>query len=434
MSQHRKPMVQKIDRLFFGDGEVDGLDNLITDGWIEPGDNPGFGPAAGAALGISAERQSLWWAIVGPAGQLAADRVEMPIAPVTGSAQDRMKPAEFLSRLTEVLRAVRERMPGVRLAGAAIAWPCAIGLGGEPAHYRIHHEEFAKAGFSLRATVRDALVAAGFQGIDRDGEEEGSEIEVDVINDADADLLYESRWGVARDVRDAIGVKLCGGIGGAVLVHRRILTGHDGGAGEIEHIPVRYEEVPIEGKWANVKKLGELEPCWCGGMACIERFASGRAIIDTLEDYGERANDYYERGLLIEKEGSDGRVQAVFERAGKLLGHALEGPILAFDPACIVVTAFPRNDSLLVGLRQALPRDSKVEVKGTTPVGWTTAAGAARLVVEQRIIPRMEASVLPGDPAPFAGLPSWLRQMLPPDRPHELLRDGQAWYRPDASR
>jgi predicted NBD/HSP70 family sugar kinase len=405
---HRKTLARALDRLFFSDDAPREINAIIGDGWLDERSPLKFGPRSGCALGISAERLCISWVLANPRGVFDYGRVNLALARVRASGEEGMaSPEAFRSALTEALETMVRRHPELELGGAAVAWPTAIGLNGEPTHYKNHHRAFAESGFSLRDSVGAAIADAGLTFVPGAGE-------IAVINDANADLLYETRWGVAKGVRHAIGVKLCGGVGSAVLVDGRLLRGHCGHAGEIEHVPVRWEDVTTKNSWARekVKDLTDLDACWCGGEACVERFASGRAIIDTLGDYAQRADDYNERGKLIEADSSEKSVQEVFERAGQLLGMGLVGPVLALDPQCVIVTAFPTNKALLKGVEQNLPNN--VGALLGTPGGWTTAAGAARLAVEECILPRIEQAIL-SSTAHRWDLPAWLRQLIEQD-------------------
>ncbi len=336
-----------------------------------------------------------------------------------------MSPAKFAYRLTEALSSVVGLTSEPVLAGVGIAWPSAIGLHGELMESHDHHAEFNAPGFLLGPLVGRAVEEAGFRGARTD---DGNvlPIPVDVVNDADADLLYEARWGVAAGASSALGIKLCGGVGGSILINGSIWSGHNGRAGEIEHTPVRPKETQLKEEWKGLTDLDALDPCVCLRPNCVGRFASGRAIIDTLADFAPKSADYNERGRLIEA-GSKDREQDVFHRVGELLAQALHGPVLAFDPEFIVLTAFPYNESLVSGLADALVNGTGIHIKATKVVGGTrgvqtTAAGAGRFVIEQRILPRIEQAILhKAEPTLRRDLPAWLRRLVPACHQGDLL-------------
>lgn len=84
-----------------------------------------------------------------------------------------------------------------------------------------------------------------------------------IDNDANCAALGESIAGSAKDYDSSITVTLGTGIGGGVIVGKKIVTGAFGGAGEIGH--------------QIIKAGGEL--CGCGNRGCFEAYASATALI-----------------------------------------------------------------------------------------------------------------------------------------------------------
>lgn len=446
----RKAAIRAIDRLLFegrqpdrGERDSVGWRHLVTEGLLTTASDVRFGPRCGAALGISVERQSVCWALVNdPTGSdILSDKEPMPIAPIGRHGlpePPRLPPEEFVRLLGEALAQARERAATSALAGVGVAWPSAITQDGQPT-YESHHPDFV--GRDIHADIRRAVAAAGFHAI----EGEQAPLPILFINDADADLLFESRWGVARGKRDVLGVKLCGGVGGAVLCDGQLMRGAHGCAGEIKHTPVRWDNaLRLEDDYAGLEALEDLRPCECGGKACVGRFASGRAIIDTLIEY--QGPDYNVSGTLIEERSTDhsdaARITAVFTRAGKLLGEALIGPVRLLDPQLVVVNAFPHHESLTRSVVDGLTETGKVrieekDVRCATPGSHVTAAGAARLVVEERIVPLLEGADGFDSPVRPYALSSSLRlHIRPPQRGVKPLDDAArfVWrYRPTRS-
>jgi glucokinase len=83
-----------------------------------------------------------------------------------------------------------------------------------------------------------------------------------VDNDATCALIAETRFGVARDVRDAWLVTLGTGIGGALVADGMVRRGSQGFAGEVGHMRVHPQGLD----------------CPCGLTGCWERYASGTAL------------------------------------------------------------------------------------------------------------------------------------------------------------
>jgi predicted NBD/HSP70 family sugar kinase len=82
-------------------------------------------------------------------------------------------------------------------------------------------------------------------------------------NESNCSAVAEMTWGVAKNETDFLYVKLDVGIGGAIVIDRRVIRGAAGGAGEIGHI--------------SIEKDGPL--CRCGNRGCFELYASWDAIV-----------------------------------------------------------------------------------------------------------------------------------------------------------
>ena len=87
-------------------------------------------------------------------------------------------------------------------------------------------------------------------------------------NDANCFALSEATDGAAAGVDVVFGVIIGTGTGGGIVVHRQVVTGRNGIAGEWGHNPLPS---PREGEWPG-------PPCYCGRSGCIETFLSGPAL------------------------------------------------------------------------------------------------------------------------------------------------------------
>lgn len=414
--KQRRTYIRSIDAVFGNTDAYSEVPELIKSGWLERrSDRLVFGPACGDVIGLSVERETVSWAVLGPRGPIASHTRTAPVAPIGAKPASRK---ELEKILTAALEEVAARLPDRPIAGIGVGWPAAIALDGEP-----YEDGFPPSGLnggerlSPREIVSDAMSAAGMRLMKR----AGSERAIEVVNDADADLLFDARWGVGRDVGNLLGVKIGGGIGLSLMHDGRLVRGHAGRAGQIEHIKVRYEDFPLADQWNNVRELDELAPCSCNGSNCIARFATGKTMIDQLRDYDDSKMSYNERGQRIEEDALRDVVTAVFSRAGRLLGQALLGPVLAFDPERIVISSFPKNASLLQALRGSLIDGTRVhldpaEIIFASAKRERTAAGAGLVVIEQDVIPCME-EILTNSASRIRRyeLPHWLRAQVPPE-------------------
>jgi len=416
MGRQRKTYIRSIDAVFGNRDAYDEVPELISSGWLERRDGRlAFGSACGDVIGLSIERETVSWAVLGPRGPLASETLDAPIAPIEGEPASREQLEEVL---TVALRSAAAELPDRPIAGVGVAWPSAIAPDGEPYDDGFIAWSFDGAdSFRPQEAVLAAMAGAGIA-IRAD---EGEEPVVELVNDTDADLLFDARLGVGRGIGNLLGLKICGGLGLALIHDGRLVRGHAGRAGEIEHIKVRFEDFALPDRWENVRELEDLKPCSCNGTNCIARFATGKTIIDQLPDYDDRKSTYNERGRRVEEDARRDVVTAVFGRAGRLLGQALLGPVLAFDPERIVISAFPKNTNLLQAFRSSLIDGTRVHLDPDDIVFASskrerTAAGAGWLVVEQEVIPWMEEA-LSNDSQRLRrhDLPHWLRSQVPDD-------------------
>lgn len=88
-------------------------------------------------------------------------------------------------------------------------------------------------------------------------------IPIYIDNDANCAALGESTQGAAKGYNSSVTVTLGTGIGGGIIVDKKILTGSFNGAGEIGH--------------QIIKMGGEL--CGCGNRGCFESYASATGLI-----------------------------------------------------------------------------------------------------------------------------------------------------------
>ena len=89
--------------------------------------------------------------------------------------------------------------------------------------------------------------------------------ELRIANDANCFALSEAVDGAGRDAQVVFGVILGTGVGGGIVMSRRVLVGANAIAGEWGHNPLplpRAEDLP-------------LPECYCGRPGCIESYLSG---------------------------------------------------------------------------------------------------------------------------------------------------------------
>ena len=91
-------------------------------------------------------------------------------------------------------------------------------------------------------------------------------------------ILYgEYRTQRTKPDDSVVGFYIGTGMGCAMVVQGRLLTGERGFAGELGHIPLR----------------GKNDPCGCGNSGCFELYASGRTLVDLTSRAGTDIKDVF---------------------------------------------------------------------------------------------------------------------------------------------
>lgn len=90
------------------------------------------------------------------------------------------------------------------------------------------------------------------------------DMKVKAGNDANVAALGEMWKGGGKGCKNLVAVTLGTGVGGGIIVNGDILTGANGGGGEIGHIHVQD---------------GETEVCGCGNTGCLEEYASATGVV-----------------------------------------------------------------------------------------------------------------------------------------------------------
>jgi N-acetylglucosamine repressor len=190
-------------------------------------------------------------------------------------------------------------------------------------------------------------------------------------NNANSMLLGEARFGVAKGVDNAIGVTVEEGIGGAILINRRLYTGSQGAAAEFGHI--------------SIAQAGPI--CHCGNKGCLRTLSSESAIesnalrivktgaVTLLRSAGEiepsaistrDVIDAAKRGDLVSRE--------IIAEAATALGAAIINLVNALDPGMVVF-----SKDLLPTYQPFWEKVTNIIANGT----YGRKEGFPRLVVSQ---------------------------------------------------
>jgi predicted NBD/HSP70 family sugar kinase len=149
----------------------------------------------------------------------------------------------------------------------------------------------------------------------------GSAFETAVFadNESNCSALAEMIWGAAGQIDDFVYLKIDVGLGGAIVVERRVVTGAAGAGGEFGHI--------------SIDPNGGL--CRCGNRGCLELSAGFRTVLERMSHRRKRPvsiDDVVERAFGGDVESVEA-IAGIAQAAGRGLG--IIGSIL--NPGIVVV-------------------------------------------------------------------------------------------------
>ena len=220
--------------------------------------------------------------------------------------------AEFVARLAGVIRELVGKLPpGAALRGIGIASPAANGSRGTI-------ESPANLGWGTVNIM--ALVRQYF------------DLPVAITNDANAALLGEQTFGVARGMKNVIMITLGTGLGTGIAVEGKLLLGENGAAGEFGHM--------------TLDPHGRV--CGCGRRGCVETYVSAPGVRRTVHELlAERLEESPLRSISfndltaetvsrLAKEGDTIALEAL-TITGLHLGRLRANLAAAFDPEAVVL-------------------------------------------------------------------------------------------------
>lgn len=187
----------------------------------------------------------------------------------------------------------------------------------------------------------------------RDILSEKTGLPVKITNDANAAALGEAYFGAGKQYCDSIFVTLGTGIGGGIVVNRKLLEGNRSAGAEIGHMVI--------------VKDGEM--CSCGMKGCFEAYASTKALVRdakrAMEKHPESA--MWEVGGLDSVDGrtpffyasKDPVAAAVLNRYFDYLSIGLLNLANIFRPEVIILGGgvSAQGDALLKPVQERLDRD-----------------------------------------------------------------------------
>ena len=206
-----------------------------------------------------------------------------------------------------------------------------------------------------------------------------------VENDVNACAIGELIFGNACD--NFLWATVSTGIGGAIIIDRKLAYGYNSCAGELGHVKVEYEN-PIQ--------------CCCGQWGCVEAHGSGTAITRMFSE--EVYKDAHlakictarnftvdaKKCAFLAKEGNQKAIE-IFNTAGKYIGRALSYAANLLNPQKIYIGGGVSNsiELFLPALRKEFDRATLKHCAGAeivkTALAYDAALmGAAALVLTNK--------------------------------------------------
>jgi len=223
--------------------------------------------------------------------------------------------------------------------------------------------------------------------------EEAWGLPVQVENDVNAAGLGESTHGAGRGQRHLLCVAVGTGIGGAIVLDGRIYHGATGLAGHLGHLSIDA----IRGR-----------RCGCGGIGCVEMYASGPAIEAAwVKQVGPRRTRQWlacePKEVTVAKiaalaagadEGS-APARQLLGQAGGYLGQAIASLLNVLDPQLVVIGGgvAQAGEPFFAGIRQAVRERAMPSVQQTPIVPAALGPDAALVGAAMAAFQRLQAGI-----------------------------------------
>ena len=158
-----------------------------------------------------------------------------------------------------------------------------------------------------------------------------------ISNDANCFALSEATDGAAQGADVVFGVILGTGVGGGIVVSRRVLDGPNGIAGEWGHNPLPWPR--------DDERPGDA--CFCGRRGCVETFLSGPGLARDHLAHTSESLPAHELGRRAA--AGDAAASATLARYEERLARALAHVVNIVDPDVIVLGGGLSNMDRLYG-------------------------------------------------------------------------------------
>lgn len=149
-------------------------------------------------------------------------------------------------------------------------------------------------------------------------------------NDVNVAGLGEMWRGGAKGYKNVVVVPIGTGVGAAIIVNGKIITGTRGAAGEVGHIHVDDE---IQ------------EPCGCKAVGCVEQFSSAtglvrmakKALAEGKETSLRNLEEVTAKDVIDAAKAGDEVADQIFDKFCDYLGYSLAATAAVIDPEIFII-------------------------------------------------------------------------------------------------
>ncbi len=200
---------------------------------------------------------------------------------------------------------------------------------------------------------------------------------VAVENDATTASLGELLFGHGGTHGSFLMVTLGTGVGGGLVVERRVRRGANGFGGEIGHVPI--------------DKSADAPRCGCGLRGCVEAFAGTSALLARYRALGGTAEQ--PRDIARAAHEGDANGKRVFDEMGDALGWMLTAVQNVLDLDAIVFSGgiSASFDLIEPALRNRLRARAHAKPLGEVPLLVSAMADRAGIVGAAHLLARAES-------------------------------------------
>jgi glucokinase len=140
-------------------------------------------------------------------------------------------------------------------------------------------------------------------------------------NDGDATAYAEYVRGAGQGARTLVAIALGTGVGGGVVINGQVLVGSGGLGGELGHLQVEPDG----------------PRCTCGGVGCLELYASGRAVAEAAMGELTGETPITAVDVVTAARANNGDAIDILAAAGRAVGRAVGRIAAVVDPDLVVL-------------------------------------------------------------------------------------------------